>query len=77
MEDKEFDVVCLLDINENEIYSVEANPWAKTIGYIVDEESLSVYGYEKFAALVLWEMTWFGYDEKTIQKEIQSWEWDE
>lgn len=73
VEDEEHDAVCLLDITEKEVYSVEANSWAKTIGYIVDEESLSVYGNEKFAALVLWEMTWFGYDDETIQEKIQSW----
>ena len=53
---------------EQEVYSLEANPCAKTIGYIVDEKSLSIYGNERFATLVLWEMTWFGYDEETIQK---------
>ena len=53
---------------EQEVYSLEANPCAKTIGYIVDEKSLSIYGNERFATLVLWEMTWFGYDEETIRK---------
>lgn len=71
VEDEEYDAVCLLDITGKGVYSVEANSWAKTIGYIVDEGS---YGNEKFATLVLWEMTWFGYDEKTIQEKIQSWE---
>lgn len=77
VEDEEYDAVHLFDTAEDEVYGVEANPWAETIGYIVDEKSLSVYGNEKFAALVLWEMTWFGYDEETIQEEINSWECDE
>ncbi|MGN0655484.1 MAG: DUF6557 family protein [Ruminiclostridium sp.] len=28
---------------------------------------------EKFAALVLWDMTWFGYDDEKIQAEVESW----
>jgi hypothetical protein len=42
----------------------------------VDESSLSFYGYEKYAALVLWEMTWFGFDEETIQERMKTWDED-
>ena len=55
-------------------FGLEANPWANTLGYKVDECSLSFYGYEKFVAFVLWEMTWLGYDEKTIQEKVESWD---
>ena len=72
VEDEEYSAVSLVDKTENEVYGIEAECWAKTIGYIVDEESLCVYGNEKFAALVLWEMTWFGYDEDVIRDVIQS-----
>lgn len=68
-----FDAVYLINENEQEYYSIEANPWANTLGYIVHEKSLSFHGMERFAALVLWEMTWFGYDENSIQEKVKSW----
>lgn len=77
VEDEEYSVVHLLDTTEKEIYGIEAEYWAKTIGYTVDEKSLAVYGNEKFAALVLWEMTWFGYDEAAVKESVQSWDNDE
>ena len=54
---------------------IDLTPWASTLGYVVDEKSLSIYGNERFVALVLWEMTWFGYDEDSIQEEVDSWGW--
>ncbi len=44
-----------------------------TLGYLVDSSSVSEYGKEKFAVLVLWDMTWFGYDDEKIQAEVMSW----
>lgn len=38
----------------------------------MDEKSLSDYGNEKFITLILWEKTWFGYDEKKIQERLKS-----
>ena len=72
VEDEEYDAAYLFDTMEKEVYSIEANPWAETLGYIADEKSLSIYGNEKFVALVLWEMTWFGYDESSIQEALKS-----
>lgn len=69
-----FEAISLFDTVKKEIYSIEVNPWAETLGYIVDEKSLSVYGKERFMALVLWEMTWFGYDENSIQEVVKSWD---
>ena len=69
-----FEAISLFNTVEKEIYSIEVNPWAETLGYIADEKSLSVYGKERFTALVLWEMTWFGYDENSIQEVVKSWD---
>ncbi len=73
-EDEEFDDVHMIDTTDNTKYGLEINPWKYTLGYTVDERSLSDYGYEKFVSLLLWEMTWFGYDEETIQNHVKSWE---
>ena len=71
--DGEFDRVYVLDTSDNKTYGLEINPWSDTLGYKVDDNNLFFYGYEKFAALVLWEITWFGYDEVTIQERVRAW----
>lgn len=60
--------------NDTVNYSLEINPWADTLGYFVDEQSISRVGAEVYTALVLWEITWFGYDEETIQNEVKEWD---
>lgn len=67
------DDVYMLDKSNSEKYALLINPWADTLGYLVDNDSVSEYGEEKFAALVLWDMTWFGYDNEKIQAEVRSW----
>lgn len=66
------DNVYLLDTTDQKTYVIEASSWANILGCRVDEKSLSDYGNEKFTTLILWEITWFGYDEKTIQDRIKS-----
>jgi len=73
-ETEEYDAVRMLDRTTNIKYGLEINPWKDTLGYCVDESSLAEYGYEKFVSLVLWEMTWFGYDEDAIQEHVKSWD---
>ena len=71
-----YDRVYLFDMSEKMNYGLELKPWPNTLGCLVDESSLSFYGYEKYAALVLWEMTWFGFDEETIQERMKTWDED-
>lgn len=59
--------------DDPERYGFELNPWADTLGYSADKNSLDKYGTELFTALVLWEMTWFGYDEDSIRKKVEEW----
>jgi hypothetical protein len=73
-DEEEYDAVHMVDEASDTKYGLEVNPWKYTLGYTVDEKSLSGYGDEKFVSLVLWEMTWFGYDEKTIQDHVKSWD---
>lgn len=60
-------------LSGKEISSVKFIPWDRTLGCIVDGESLKEYGKNKLAALVLWEMTRYGFDEETRRLEITSW----
>jgi len=72
-EDLHYEDVYGLDLNSNTKYGLEINPWNKTVGYLIDDCSVAKYGKERFAALVLWEMTWFGYSNEVIQNEVASW----
>lgn len=74
--DDEYDRVYVLDTSTNTTYGLEINPWSDTLGYKVDDTSLIIYGYEKFSALVLWEMTWLGYDEMEIKERVRVWNGD-
>lgn len=71
-DDEDYDAAYMYNTNENIKYGFEVAPWDWTLGYMVDETSLSRHGSERFVALVLWEMTWFGYDEETIQEHIKA-----
>jgi hypothetical protein len=64
--------VYLLDRSDNKTYSIEAVPWDEVLGYTVDEASIAKYGDVKFTALVLYEMTYFGFSEKQIQNTIKA-----
>lgn len=69
-----YDDVWAWNKNKYPKYAIEFNQWADTLGYLVDDDSLKKYGADKFSALVLWEMTWAGYDEESIRKHTESWE---
>lgn len=71
-EGENFYNVYLLDRSNNETYSIEAVPWDEVLGYAVDEASIAKYGDVKFTALVLYEMTYFGFSEKQIQNTIKA-----
>lgn len=64
--------VYLLDRSDKKTYSIEAVPWDEVLGYAVDEASIAKYGDVKFTALVLYEMTYFGFSEKQIQNTIKA-----
>lgn len=55
--------------NDPNRYGFERNPWADTLGYRADPKSIRVHGLEYFAALVLWQMTWFGFEEEAVRQE--------
>lgn len=58
-------------------YGLEMVPRKEIIGFKVDEESVNTFGKETFVAAVLWEMTWFGFDEESMLEETSSWEFDD
>lgn len=48
-------------------YSIEFDPWINWISYFVSQTTLDSLTYEEIVAHCLWEMTYYGFDEKTIQ----------
>jgi hypothetical protein len=52
-------------------YAYELSPWKEILGYEVNPENVSAVGSPKFAAAVLYEMTFFGITEETIDLERQ------
>ena len=64
-------VELVMALEEN--FGIEITPWKEVLGWIVDADTLLIYSKEVFTAAVLWEITWFGYDETIIQKKVESW----
>ena len=56
------------DSNQTISYALEFSPWSSWLAMEVDEESLAKCGEVDFIAHCLWEMTFFGYEEKEIEK---------
>lgn len=70
-EDGEVDIIFLNDNVEDNVYSFEGLPWGAIMGCEVEEKSLTEIGSnERFAALVLFEMTYFGYSDDDVQRRI-------
>ncbi len=68
---EEVDIIFLRDNEEDNVYSFEGLPWGAIMGCEVEEKSLTEIGSnERFAALVLFEMTYFGYSDEDVQRRI-------
>lgn len=67
----EVDLIFLSDNEADNVYSFEGLPWGAIMGCEVEEKSLTEIGSnERFAALVLFEMTYFGYSDEDVQRRI-------
>lgn len=68
---EEVDIIFLRDNEEDNVYSFEGLPWGAIMGCEVEEKSLTEIGSnERFAALVLFEITYFGYSDEDVQRRI-------
>lgn len=52
-----------------ESYAFEFSPWAEILGYEVDVASALLEGPIPLAVAILWEMTFFGFDEANVDAE--------
>lgn len=49
-------------------YSLSFRPWVKCVSLAVSPDTLSHYKVEEIVAHFLWELTFYGYSEKEMQK---------
>ena len=52
------------------MYSLTATPWSFWLGMGVDEDTLKDMSVEDIMVNCIYEMTWWGYDEETINLNI-------
>jgi hypothetical protein len=57
--------------NSETSFALELVPWEKWLGMELDSSALQGYANPDIVAFCLWEMTFFGFDQATIQKEKQ------
>lgn len=67
-----YDAASIVDVKDGRRYGFEAVPWDKISGTKICDESLCHYEKERIAAVVLWEMTWFGFDEESVEENFRS-----
>ncbi|MBR4319716.1 MAG: hypothetical protein IKI37_02700 [Oscillospiraceae bacterium] len=61
------------NLHDSERYGLEITPWKEVLGWKTDAEAFTFFSKEEFTAAVLWEITFFGFDEETIQEHVRSW----
>lgn len=64
-----FDYNELLNDNIPEIYAIDFIPWEEILGYQVSLANLKEYSFVQLVGEVLWELTFYGYDEEVIGEE--------
>jgi hypothetical protein len=52
-------------------WALEFQPWNKWLDMEIDQKTLDKYDEQEILARVLFEMTFIGFDEKTIQEELE------
>lgn len=49
-------------------YSILCTPWEDVLGYVVDDSIVTSEDKNKLIANILFEITWFGITQKTVEK---------
>lgn len=48
-------------------------PWAEVLGLTIENQTLARFSQTEITALVLWTITFWGFDEETIRKKTDEW----
>jgi tetratricopeptide (TPR) repeat protein len=59
---------------EEHTYGLAITPWGEWLGMDVSGTAIEDYSDEEIISHCLWEMTFYGYSQKTIQKMVEGWE---
>lgn len=59
------------DMRDNEKYAIEFVPWAEWLTMEISSDSLALWGDVDCLAHIMWEMSFFSFDEYQIQKKFQ------
>ena len=60
-----------IDINNGKHYGIEFCPWEDWVSMFIQQETLDTMSKEDIVAGCLYEMTFFGFSEKRVQKELK------
>ena len=60
-------------VNKRQACSVTVMPWADVLGMLVDKTAFTSFSHPEIVAFVLWEITYYGFDEETIKKKTDEW----
>ena len=50
-------------------YAFELSPWNEILGYELDTRNIQDVGADELCAAILWEMTFFGFEESHVEEE--------
>jgi len=65
-----FDVFGIINGDKNH-YALEMNSWNEWLNYDILNKSIEVYGQAAVLAHILYEMTFFGFSSKTVNKRVE------
>jgi hypothetical protein len=71
-EEREHDHIYSYNVTDDTTYSLSFVPWSELLDYKVLEENLREIDVNYFIAACLYMMTFWGYDEETIQAEARN-----
>jgi len=68
---EEFHNVSGINKKEKKYYAIEFTPWQKVANYKINPLLFNYYTSAEIIAHFLWEMTFCGFEQKTVQKEVK------
>ena len=60
--------VDVTSVGNGEERDITTAPWAEVLGMTVEKQTLAQFTQPEIAAIVLWVITFYGFDEETIKK---------
>jgi hypothetical protein len=68
--EEEYEDVFGISKKDNQNYALEFTPWQEWLGMEVDQKTLKKYSKSSIIANCIYEMTFYGFDQKKIKKKM-------